>query len=117
MSFNNRGGRGKFIFIPFAIAGFVLLLGGAVMWLWNAVLPDLVHVSRIKYWQAVGLLALCRILFGNFGKGGGPRRGGPGMMGRGGREMREKWMKMTPEERTHFKDEWRERCSNWKRRS
>ncbi len=112
MSFNNK--KGKLIFIPFAIAGMVLILGGIVMGLWNAVLPDLVPVPRIKFWQAVGLLALCRILFGNFGGKPGHRRGD--MRGGPGFRMREKWGRMSPEERERFREEWRERCGSWKRR-
>lgn len=42
---------------------------GAVAWvvmqLWNALLPELfAGVSRIGYWQALGVLILSRILFG-----------------------------------------------------
>src|SRR6266496_2151660 len=33
--------------------------------------PDLLGVRRVTFWHALGLLALCRILFGGFGKGGG----------------------------------------------
>ena len=121
MTFNNRfqarRGKGKFLLIPFAIAAVACLLGAVVMWLWNAILPDLLHVQRIKFWQSVGLLALCRILFGNFNKGGG-HHNKRGMMGNGrGQMLREKWTQMTPEERAKFKDEWRARCGNWKRRS
>jgi hypothetical protein len=31
-------------------------------------------LRQITFWQALGLLALSRILFGSFGRGGGPRR-------------------------------------------
>ncbi len=43
-----------------------LLLSGVVMYLWNTLLPQIVHVSIINYWQALGLMVLCRILFGRF---------------------------------------------------
>jgi hypothetical protein len=33
-----------------------------------------------------------------------------------GREMREKWRHMTPEEREKMKEEWRDRCNRWKNR-
>jgi MFS family permease len=42
----------------------------AVMLLWNALLPNLLGTADINYFQAAGILALCRILFGGLGSGG-----------------------------------------------
>jgi hypothetical protein len=56
---------------PVAIAVFVFVAGGVVMLLWNWLLPTLFGWPRITVWQGFGLVALCRILFGGFGKGGG----------------------------------------------
>ena len=109
--------RFAFLFPMFALLA-ALLLGAVVRWLWNAILPELLNVNPITYWQSVGLLILCRILFGNFGRpGGGPPRWGnwengkPGMPG-GQRfgQWRNKWREKTPEERTRFKQELRRRC-------
>ncbi len=61
---------------PLAIAGmaaFVALGGYAVMWLWNWLLPPLFGWHTVTFWQALALLALCRILFGGLGGHGGPR--------------------------------------------
>ncbi len=45
----------------------VAVLGAIVMVLWNAVLPALLAgVHPIDYPQALGLLILCRLLFGGF---------------------------------------------------
>ena len=44
---------------------------------------------------ALGLLALCRILFGGLGFR-------PGMFGMARRRMHERWMQMTPEQREEF---------------
>jgi hypothetical protein len=88
-------------FIVLAIAG-VFLFGNIVMLLWNALLPVLFHFPIISFWQALGLLLLAKILFGNF-------RGG----GRGGHwknRMEQKWMSMTPEEKERFKQDWGNRC-------
>ena len=60
------------IFIAFVL--FVVFGGFAVQLLWNWLLPDIFQVRRITVWEALGLLALCRILFGGFGRGGGPRK-------------------------------------------
>jgi Ca2+/H+ antiporter, TMEM165/GDT1 family len=91
-------------------AAAVLLFGLIVMNLWNAILPAVIHVSAITFWQAVGLLLLSKILFGGF------RGGWGGGRGRQWKErMNDKWQKMSPEERDQFKQEWRNRCSRWKR--
>jgi hypothetical protein len=37
------------------------------MHLWNWLLPPLFGWRQITFWQALGILALCRILFGGFG--------------------------------------------------
>jgi len=86
--------------------GALLLLSGAVMLLWNALLPKLLHVAAINYWQALGLMVLGRILFGRFGFGSG--FGGWG--GRGRQFMKDKLMTMSDEDRAAFKEEWRKRC-------
>ena len=98
--------RGKFIFFPIVGAALVLGLSEIVMLLWNAILPDLLRVQKINFWQSAGLLLLCKILFG-----GMPFRGKPGggFRDHRGFGMREKWMKMTDEERAKFRDEWRGR--------
>jgi hypothetical protein len=67
-----------FILIPFGIAFFLTIGGFVVSWLWNALLPGLFSLPQISFWQALGILALARILFGGFG-GGGSR--GPGRHG------------------------------------
>lgn len=42
----------------------VMLLGYPLMWLWNAILPDLFGFKEITFWQAVGLNLIGTILFG-----------------------------------------------------
>lgn len=82
----------------------VAVLGLLVMSLWNALLPAVIGVKSIGFWQALGLLVLCRILFGGLGWR-------PGMFGRGRerhRMMHERWMQMSPEEREQFVQQRRE---------
>lgn len=71
-----------------------IVVSVVVMLLWNALLPTIFGVPSIGFLQALGLLILCRLLFGGFG--------GRGMFWRHGREMRERWMAMTPEQRDAF---------------
>ncbi len=70
---------GQKIAIGFALFfGFLFFIpiGGAiVMWLWNWVVPDLFGLRRVGFWEALGLLALCRILFGGHGGGHWPQHG------------------------------------------
>ena len=96
----------RLLFIPLAIAAFFGVCY-AVMLLWNGLLPDIIHVGTITYWQAMGIFVLCKLLFG-FGKGGHRGGGAPWMRHR----MEEKFKNMSPEERARFKQKWEERC-NW----
>lgn len=100
--------RKKFIFLPFVGLAFLALATWAVMLLWNHVLVDVVPaVKIINYWQAGGLLLLSKILFSGFGGRGGWKKGN--QQGMGG-HWRQKWGKMTPEEREKMKEEWKKRC-------
>jgi hypothetical protein len=99
--------RRRFIFIPFAIAAFVALTGFVVMSLWNYLIPVIFHLGTITFWQAVGLFALCKILFG-FGKGGKMGGGPPWMRHR----MEERFRNMSPEEREKFKAKWEQKCGH-----
>ena len=93
------------VIVPPAIVLFTWLFGEIVMHLWNWLLPSLFGWHAITFWQALGLLLLCRILFGGFGNGGG---------GRGWRRRRaDAWEAMTPEEREKFRERLRARCGGF----
>ena len=94
----------KFLFVLFIPAIF-FAMAAAVQFLWNAILPDVVHAGVISYWQSLGLLALCRILFGGFGFGG---RGHKPHFGHTS-PMKEKWIGMNEEEKQKFREEWKSR--------
>ncbi len=101
-NFRPRDKYRKFFPLFFILAG--LALGWIVQFLWNAILPEVVGVKMLNYPQALGLLVLCRILFGGF-RGGRPGGKGPGLSDR-----RNRWMNMSAEERAQFKASWQERC-------
>ncbi|MDQ3743979.1 MAG: hypothetical protein M3444_06340 [Acidobacteriota bacterium] len=91
---------------PLALLGmalFVIVGGEVVKLLWNWLLPPLFSVRQVNFWQALGLLLLCRILFGGFGLHGGSPRS------RARRLMRKDWARLTPEERERFRQRMRER--------
>jgi len=101
--FRKRRGRPPIFLLFFVVM--LLLLSAVVMLLWNAILPPLLHVGNINYGQSVGLLVLCRILFGGFRFGGPPRKSfGPS------NHLRDKWMNMSDEEKAQFRSEWQKRC-------
>ena len=90
---------------PLVLVGFLLFiaLGGAIVQLlWNWLLPPLFGWPELSFWQALGLLALCRILFGGFGP-----HASPGSRVR--RRLAERWEHMSPEERERFRQRMRER--------
>jgi len=79
-----------------AMVLFVAAGGLVVKALWNWLLPPLFQFPQLTFWQALAMLALCRILFGGFGLHGGGRNGMR-------RRMAERWEQMTPEEREKFR--------------
>jgi len=93
------------IMVPFAVL-FFIGFGYVVMLLWNWLMPPLFGLHAIRFWQAIGILVLSKILFGGF-RGG---HGGP-MRWRG--RMRERFEQMTPEEREKFRQSMRDRCGSY----
>ena len=103
----------KLIWIaPLAILGmalFIFIGGEIVLNLWNWLLPPLFGWRELTFWQALGMLVLCRILFGGFGMSGSRgshsrgRKGGQRMSERASERLAERlgerWEHMTPEER------------------
>jgi len=100
------GKRWKLIFIaPLAMPGmmlFIVIGGEIVLQLWNWLLPQLFGWRPITFWQALGILLLCRILFGGFRLHGSGRSNFR-------RRMQERCEHMTPEERERFRQRMRER--------
>jgi hypothetical protein len=101
------GGK-KFAIVLFFAVAFVVFIA-AVVWvvmsLWNAILPEVIGVKLVSYWQAAGILLLSKILFSGFG-GGGRKHSWKSRS-----KMKSKWMDMKPEEREVMKDRWKAYCS------
>jgi hypothetical protein len=80
-----------------AITIFIFLGGKVVQLLWNWLMPMIFGLRELSFWQAVGLLALSRILFGG--------------VGMGGRRSRRRWgHDMSADERERFRHRMRDRC-------
>jgi hypothetical protein len=77
----------RFPYHGFAVKFLLFLALGslAVMLLWNAVVTSALGLGPLGYWQAMGLLALCRVLFGSFGLHG--------------HHLSRGWHRLSPEER------------------
>ena len=89
----------RYKFFPLIFIGLFFLAGYVVMLLWNSILPEITSAQPVNYWQAMGLLVLCRILFGGFKNSGYGHRHKPA-------HWREKWENMTEEERTSMRKKW-----------
>lgn len=89
------------VFIPLFLVAMVGLLGSLVMWLWNWLMPMIFGLPVLTFWQAVGLLVLCRLLVGNIGFGGHHHHHGHGHCACDGgqNKLRERWANLTPKER------------------
>ena len=93
-----------------AMVVFIFVGGEIVKLLWNWLLPPLFGWREITFWQAVGLLALCRILFGRSGWPGSGRSSIRRRIAeRMAERMEERCANMTPEERERFRQRMRER--------
>ncbi len=96
-------------------AAFITIIGFATMYLWNWLIPTLFNGNTITFIEAIGILALAKILTGFAGwghRGWGGHRGcygnrHPGMWKK---RWEEKMEKMSPEEREKFKSYYYERC-------
>ena len=92
------GKLGLFLVIGTAAAvGFTYV----TMSLWNWLMPDLFGLKLLGFWQTLGLLALSWLFFGRF------RGLGHGHHWR--HRMKERWMRMSPEEREKFRQHLHER--------
>jgi len=93
---NRRKVLRVFRILAFGIVA-VAVFGFLLMSLWNWLIPSLTGWHTLGFVQALGLLVLCRILFGGFG-GRWRHAGGPG------------WSRLSSEERERLRAQFRDRC-------
>jgi hypothetical protein len=96
--------KGKIaLFVLLAIAMF-FAVSAIVMVLWNHLLPEILGVKAITFWQASGILILSKIFFGGF-------HGKKGFGREKFQKLKEERMSgMTDEEKEKFKEMWKKRC-------
>lgn len=99
--------RRKWIFIApiaaIAIVAIAVIGGAIVQYLWNWLFPSLFGWRQITFWEAFGLLVLCRILFGRGGHGVSRSNIRRRIEERVEQRMADRWDRMTPEERERFR--------------
>ena len=100
----NKWKNKRLLFIPLMIVGAALIVT-LVMALWNWLMPAIFGLTTITFWQAGGLLLLSKLLFSGFNFN---KKGRRSPFAR--KEMKEKFMNMTNEEKEGFKAKWKERC-------
>ena len=83
--------------VPIGLLAVPAIFGTAVMLLWNWLMPSLFGLMTVTFWQALGLLVLCRILFGSLS---GWHHEAHQKHDRF--HLRDKWQKMTFEQRVEF---------------
>jgi hypothetical protein len=86
----------RFVGTRFVLFGIVWvgIVGLIVFGLWNVLMPPILGLRAISFWQALGLLLLSRMLFGGFGAWGSRMRKARFVRG---------WKDLSPEERQRFR--------------
>lgn len=54
---------GAVLIFVLALLGAALILAFPLMWIWNWVIVDIFGISKITYWQALGIYWVCGLLF------------------------------------------------------
>ncbi|GHV85745.1 hypothetical protein AGMMS50230_13530 [Spirochaetia bacterium] len=92
-----------------AFLAVTVIFGTITMFLWNALVPALFGLPVLSWLQSIGLLVLCRILFGGISGGFGR------MAMERDKLFRERWGTMTDEQRNHLAEEIKKRhgCDFW----
>jgi Ca2+/H+ antiporter, TMEM165/GDT1 family len=102
----------RFILFLLFIFAVLVPLSFIIMALWNNILVAVLHVPVIDFWQALGLFALSRILFGGFP--GKPAWAGHHRRRHEMEEMKNRWFNLSPEEKIQFKQDWKTRFEGGK---
>ena len=88
----------------------LVVLSWVVMLLWNYAVQPLFGLPAMTIGQAAALLILCRILFGRIGPPAEKRE----YMRKRKAAWKEKWGKMSDEERAAFRARWKDKCGTKK---
>ena len=90
------------LFIVFILPLFIIGYTFAVMLLWNWLAPEIFEFQEISFWQALGLIALAKLLFG-FGPGSKTCKH---KRHKWKHRIKEKFDNMSEEDKSKFKEKW-----------
>jgi len=97
--------RTHLFFVPIIFIA-ISAASGIVMYLWNAIVPTILSLPTITFWQAMGLFILCRILFGGWSYQRHHKAGHHIVHD----HFKDKFMKMDEDEKQKFKNLWKSKC-------
>ena len=95
----------KFLLIIPLVIGAIALFTLLFQEIWNRVIPDVFHFTRVTFWQALGILVISKILFSG-------RFGGHNMRGKFRSKISKFKESFSEEDRNKLRQEWRNRCRN-----
>ncbi len=96
-----------FLFACLMGIAFLALVGWTTMTLWNWLMPPIFSLVYINFWQALGLLALSRILFGGLGSSSGSWAK---KKQHWKAKMQGKWQNMSEDERADWRSKFERHC-------
>lgn len=99
----------KILFMIVGGALYLFVVSYVIFLLWNYVLVKVTPVKVVSYWQAMGILALVKVLFG-FRMFGGKERRGRSRKSR----WNKKWSSMSEEDKSRMKAKWKAYCEKKK---
>ncbi len=93
----------KVIFFISVGALYIVVFSGMVYFLWNAILPKVSPLKEVSYFQAMGILALSKILFSSMKFGGRTHH-------HKSNNWKEKWHGMSNMDKEEMKARWKGYC-------
>lgn len=92
------------------LLGALVILGWCLLltFLWNRLVPTLFNGPTIAWWQALGVLALVKLLIVGWQVKSGRRR-----LRAQKKMLADRWNRMTPEERTRFRQSFARCYRQW----
>jgi len=102
----------RFIFFVPLIIALIFVMGFVIQYLWNALLPEIIGVGTVTYWQAMGILLLSKILFGGFSGGKDKKSKKRNCKKSKISDLKEKWNQLDDEQKEKIKREWLELDKN-----
>ena len=94
----------KMILMPIFFIAMVIVIGFAVMYLWNWLMPEIFDLQTINYWQAMGILVLSKILFGGCGHKSKCCGSKHGNQGQWKHKFKHKWSNMSEEDKSKWQE-------------